>query len=247
MDKIIPKHLRHLDKFTHYAVGRAVKPRMENLLIPADFSLSGDHGVYLIDDQRDSGCGILISFRHDKDMGIITLKEELTGSLELEDNWSKMGASLRERDGEKIVVLCQLFSFKIDMSKEEVKQEEDAEQKFLEEDKIDNPDDKFEPGGDGADSVSFSLEPESMEKEGIEKNGFDTLGKPKRRFARAQSQRRLQRPTQAHCHCLALLSRAQPLQQLLAWMDLTPRRRSCSNSLPSLCDTEFAPDSFLAD
>ena len=125
MDKIIPKHLRNLDKFTKFAVKKACKERMQGLLLPADFSLSGDHGIYVVYDQRQRDGQIYISLRHDTGLGAMPLGERMEGELELEDNWSKMGATLREMNGDKMVQLSQLFLFKI---KEEPKEEEEEEE-----------------------------------------------------------------------------------------------------------------------
>ena len=118
LDKIIPKHLRNLEKFMEYAHGRVVRERLQGLLLPADFSLRGDHGVYIIEDKRSSSGGIQVGMRHDPDHVRVMVEEDLKGDLELEDNFSKTSATLCELNGEKRIQLCHLFFAKVDIKEE---------------------------------------------------------------------------------------------------------------------------------
>ena len=98
----IPKGLniapeeRNLEFMTKRALRDQVPERFGRLLLPADFTLGGPHGIYTVFDNRDQGKGISAAFKHGKNTEPRRVTMLLEGELELDANYSKVDATIRE-------------------------------------------------------------------------------------------------------------------------------------------------------
>ena len=84
--------------------------RVARLPLPADFSINGDHGIYIVEDKRAAGEGVWARKRFDDSAGLKKVPEEFVGDLELVNNYSLKRGELRDTTGRVSYTLAWLFA-----------------------------------------------------------------------------------------------------------------------------------------